>query len=254
MTEKSEEDWIHIEQEFYQRTNFPHCIGAVDGKHIRLRKPVGSGSSFFNYKSYFSIVLMALVDADYNVISIDVGANGASSDSNVFKRTNLYKKLERNGLNIPQPKTLPNDESGKLILYVIVGDEAFALSEHVLRTYSFRNLNISKRIFNYRLTRARRIVKCAFRILSNKFRIFHRPIDVSPNFCDTLVKACCILHNFIRRRDGVQYEDILHECSLETNVAAIGVRSTAKGTDVREYFIKYFPFPAGSIPWQYDKV
>lgn len=108
-----------------------------------------------------------------------------------FLKEQIYiKKLERNGFNIPQPKQLPNDESGKLIPHVIVGDEAFALSEHVLRPYPFRNLNISKRIFNYRLTRTRRMVECGFGILSYKFRIFH-----NLKFCDTLVKACCILHN-----------------------------------------------------------
>ena len=92
MPENKEEDWLKIANLFYQRTNFPHCIGAIDGKHIRICKPNKTGSQFFNYKSYFSIVLMALVDADYNFICVDVGAFGASSDSNVFKQTNLYKK------------------------------------------------------------------------------------------------------------------------------------------------------------------
>jgi hypothetical protein len=96
MAEKNEEDWLSIADEFNHRTDFPNCIRAVDGKHIGMCKPDGSDSEFFNYKSYFSTVLMALVDADYKFIAIEVGAYGSCSDSNIFKQSNLYKRLERN--------------------------------------------------------------------------------------------------------------------------------------------------------------
>jgi hypothetical protein len=50
---------------------------------------------------------------------------------------------------------------------------------------------------NYRLTRARRMVEYVLGILCNKWRIFHRAIDVCPDFCDVIVRTCCILHNFV---------------------------------------------------------
>ena len=253
MPQKTEEDWLQIANLFYERTNFPHCIGAIDGKHIRIRKPDKSGSQFFNYKSYFSIVLMALVDSDYNFISIDVGAYGASSDSNVFKQTNIYQKLQQNQLNIPQPSPLPNDENGKNIPYFIVGDEAFALSDNVLRPFPHRNVAVSKRIFNYRLTRARRMVECSFGILANKWRILHRPLDVTPKFCDVIIKTCCILHNFVRKRDGIQFEDTMYDCNLP-DIVPIGTRGFIKGIAVRDYLTNYFTSPAGSVTWQYDKI
>lgn len=93
MPEKSTEDWITIADQFYQRTNFPNVLGAVDGKHVRIIKPNNSGSSFFNYKKYFSIVLMAWVDADYKFVCVDVGSYGSSSDSSIFKQSNMGRRL-----------------------------------------------------------------------------------------------------------------------------------------------------------------
>lgn len=87
MPEKTE-DWKNIANDFYQRTQFTSCIGAVDGKHIRIKMPAGSGSLFYNYKHFFSILLLAVVDANYCFIAVDVGAVGKSSDSNVFKNSN----------------------------------------------------------------------------------------------------------------------------------------------------------------------
>jgi hypothetical protein len=100
--------------------------------------------------------------------------------------------------------------------FVTVGDEAFALSEHVLRPYSHRNLSTAKHIFNYRLTGASRMVECTFGILCNKWRVFHRAIDLHPDFADIVVKACCVLHNYVRARDGIRFEDTLHEGPLRT--------------------------------------
>src|SRR5215510_16500882 len=112
MPTRDKNDWIRTANEFYQRTNFPNCIRAVDGKHIRIRKPKESGSQFFNYKNVFSTVLMAVTDADYCFISVEVGAYGSSSDSNVFKNSTFAKLLESNKLNIPDSRVLPIDAEG----------------------------------------------------------------------------------------------------------------------------------------------
>ena len=65
-----------------------------------------SGSDYFNYKQLFSVVFMAVVDADYKLIYIDVGCNGRVSDGGVFKNFSVYKALENNDLNIPEPTEL----------------------------------------------------------------------------------------------------------------------------------------------------
>ena len=87
--------------------------------------------------------------------------------------------------------------------------KAFALSQRVIRPYPSRNLDVARRIYNYRLTPARRMVHLA---VCHKWRIVHCAIDVCSNFCDVIVQTCCILHNFVCQTDGFQFQDTLYEC------------------------------------------
>lgn len=127
MKTPSTEDWKNISEKFGKRANFPHCVGAVDGKHVRIIKPWGTGSEYFNYNKFFSIVLMAVVDSDYCFRYIDVGSFGNESDSNILKSTNLGKSLYGKTLNLPQPEPLSNCQQGLSLPYVFVADEAFGL-------------------------------------------------------------------------------------------------------------------------------
>lgn len=70
------EQWKEIANAFEAKWQFPHCVGAIDGKHVNIKPPPGSGSYFYNYKGTHSIVLMVIVNANYEFVYIDVGANG----------------------------------------------------------------------------------------------------------------------------------------------------------------------------------
>ncbi|KAJ8910739.1 hypothetical protein NQ315_010990 [Exocentrus adspersus] len=91
----SKEYWLKISKEFTKRAHFPHCIGAVDGKHVRVFKFRGSGSMNLNYKNYFSIVLMAIAHADYRFVYVDIGAYGKDCDSSVFQQTVFFLNAGR---------------------------------------------------------------------------------------------------------------------------------------------------------------
>lgn len=70
------EEWKKKSEEFLLKWQFPNCIGALDGRHIEIQAPPCSGSEFYNYKKYFSIVLMALCDANYKFTWVDIGQFG----------------------------------------------------------------------------------------------------------------------------------------------------------------------------------
>lgn len=245
MPEPTVDMWLEILETFYLKTDFPNCVGTIDGKHIRCINPRRGGSNFFNYKKYFSVVLMAVADANLRFVAIDVGAYGKEGDSTVFRDSPLGRKLYSATLNLPPPRNFPNT-NGNPQPFVMVGDEAFRLSTHLLRPYPARNLNPTKRVFNYRLSRCRRTVECAFGVLANKWRIFHTPILVQPVFIDDIVKASCVLHNFVRRRDGINFEDTETHPFDDLGDFA-GPRGD--GLTVRDNFANYF-MGVGAVPFQ----
>lgn len=106
-----------------------------------------------------------------------------------------------------------------------------------------------KRIFNYRLSRARRYVESSFGILSNKWQVFHKAINVNVDFAKNIIKTCCILHNFVRSRDGYNLQDALSVQGL------IDARNSNSGSSrapiqIRNTLADYFVSDAGSVPWQ----
>lgn len=161
----------------------------------------------------------------------------------------LLKKLTEDRLNLPEDQTLPGT-NGPAMPYVFVGDEAFPIGNHFLRPFPRSNLNTKKRIFNYRLSSARRLVECAFGILSNKWRIFHTAMTIPPDFAVLVTKAACVLHNFVRRRDGYNFEDTLSH-HLEELPFNTQPRSNNIGRDIRDNFAEYFVSPAGEVSFQY---
>ena len=168
-TPNTADEWKQVARGFEMRWNFPHTLGAVDGKHIRIRKPPGAGTHYFNYKKYYSIILMAMVDAEYKFLYIDVGAIGSESDGGVFAKSELAKLLQEHGMNLPPPDKLPNTpEDSPPAHYFFVGDDAFPLRHYMMKPYPSLALTHDERIFNYRLSRARRTVENAFGILANR--------------------------------------------------------------------------------------
>ena len=152
----------------------------------------------------------------------------------------------------------------------LLQDDAFPLKINLMKPYAYRGLTLERRIFNYRLSRARRISENAFGILSNRFRVFLTPMQLSVENAEKVVLASCALHNFLRESSPVQYtppgsfdsEDLetghIQEGSWRsenpTALAQIRVRGanaySFDAKEVREEFCSYFNSEEGSVSWQ----
>lgn len=247
----SREKWLQIADDMWTMWNFPNCLGALDGKHVVIDAPSNSGSLYFNYKKTFSIVLLALVDANYKFISVDIGSYGKNSDGGILTNSSLGRGLENGTLNIPESSPLP--ETNILAPYVILGDEAFALKTYMMRPYPRSNvLDDEKRIFNYRLSRGRRLVECAFGILSQTFRVYCRRLKADPQNATSIILTTCILHNIIRNTRSIENNPdcSTNEDSNMQNLRRQGGNAVSAAFQTREIFKNFFISAEGSVPWQ----
>ncbi|XP_029675084.1 protein ALP1-like [Formica exsecta] len=252
MPKPTADQWKKIVEEFWDIWNFPNCIGALDGKHVVIQAPANNGSQFFNYKKTFSIVLLALVDAHYRFIAVDIGGYGRNSDGGLFANSKLAKALEKNKLDVPKDNALPNTQN--IMPYVIVGDEAFPLKKYLLRPYPGSQIqgDRSKRIFNYRLSRARRVSENVFGILSQKFQLFNRRLKLKPENADKIILTICILHNYFRDYN-INVQDHAHNQNSDTglqNLPRQGGSAINTAFIVRDAFKEFFITEHGRVEWQ----
>jgi len=212
---------------------------------------------------------MAIANANYEFIMVDIGSNGRVSDAGVFSNTLFYKNFKENKLKIPEPDYLPGISDK--FPYVFVADDAFPLSNNLMKPYPHRNLSKEKRIFNYRLSRARRIIENTFGILASRFRILLKTINLCPEKTTIIVRACCHLHNFLRQHkmetflhDSVDFENILtgyvepgswrnQDEQLGQLQPYQGRNSSVTAKEIRDKFCDYFN-DAGAVHWQDDLI
>ena len=248
--------WKNIASQFYVQWQFPNCVGALDGKHVQIQPPPNCGSLYYNYKQFNSVVLMALVDAGYRFLYVDVGSYGRISDGGVFNGCSLSTALESDMLNIPPDCSLPGSaDSGP---FVIVADDAFPLKRYLMKPFGTKNLSVMQRIYNYRLSRARRVVENAFGIMCKRFRIFEKSIPLSPAKVQNVVMAVCCLHNFLLRdaRSSSQYllDDPDPTCDLKSVSRQGSNRASNDAQLVRDVLCRYFNSDSGAVSWQADVI
>jgi len=211
----------------------------------------------YNYKHYYSIVLQGLADVRYRFITIDVGAYGKQSGGGIFRHSSLYQVLSSNNFNMPNARELPLPDVE--LPFVILGDEAYPLLSCLVRPYPRRQLTQSRRLFNYRLSRGRRVIESAFGILAGKWRIINKPIETSPDMADKIVKCICVLHNTAIGREGVDEASLLElhnqEGSFSTNIDAperqvtrSNNTSNLRARRIRDAFTVYFNTDVGRLP------
>lgn len=207
---------------------------------------------------------------------MDVGAEGSVGDAGIWNRSTLKRKIKSGNIGFPRANVLPNTiESSNRVQYHIIGDSAFQLDNFLMKPYSqvAVSSDINKRIFNYRLSRARRCVENAFGILARRFQVFRAPIRTTVETADVIILATISLHNWLMtdlmRRTTycsiglVDNEDIAegtfqpgafrNDPELKGLISFSkqgGNNSTSTSQDMRNYLCKYFTSCEGSRSWQ----
>lgn len=270
-------EFLQTSQEFMSKWNLPFCLGAIDGKHFRVKCPPNSGSDYYNYKKYYSIILMAITDANYCFSFVDIGHVGSLNDSRIFRECEFGKAILGHNIDVPLPSQLPGSNDDVISEYYFVGDEAFALKSNLMIPYSKAQVHgrseqaIQHKIFNYRLSRARRIVENSFGILAARWRIFNNTIQVQPDTAVNFIQACVCLHNYLMKTKQVGIPrnayggdvDLNGEVTegawrqqLENNPwERVRIRSNRNAgrysLECRDHLCSYLN-GIGSVPWQFQ--
>ncbi|XP_048247699.1 putative nuclease HARBI1 [Haliotis rufescens] len=182
------QDWLQVAERFQGRWQFPPVLGALGGKHIAIQKPSNSGSTYYNYEGFCSIVLIGLVDADYNSDGFRLVMLGLASTA-------------KYGTTVPSTNQYNREPLSFDIPYYIIADDAFAMQSWLMKLFPHRALAHDELVFNYRLSRARRVVENAFGILANRFRCLLRTLQVQVDTASLIVRTCVVLHNYLRERN-----------------------------------------------------
>ncbi len=158
---------------------------------MAIRKPINGGSYYYNYKNFHSVVLMALVDGDYKFTWVEVGANGTSSDAQIFEDCGIKQAIDQHVIGFP---TADDDRD---IPYVCVGDDAFPLRTYTMKPFGRLGLEVPERIYNYRTSQCRRVSENAFGILANRYACLLSVIKFQPKIASDIVLPAICCHNLM---------------------------------------------------------
>ena len=156
------------------------------------------------FRNRKSILLLAICDAHYIFSFVNIWDYGSNNDSGVLENSVVGKAFAHDALCVPDPE--PVEGCDIPLPYFIVGDDIFGLKTWLLRSFPGRSqLSEAQQIFNYRLSRARRVIENAFGILRARWRVFSRPIQASVETAEEITKAAVCLHNYLRQTNSASY-------------------------------------------------
>lgn len=158
---------------------------------------------------------MAVCDAEYKFIAVDVGGRGRESDGGVLKRSNLGQRIFNRSLNLPPPSEI--FPGGPVLPYFCVADEAFPLHENIMRPFPGRStgrMPFNERVFNYRLSRARPVIENVFGIMCSQWRIFRVLLNATEEHIKLIILAVVCLHNYLRKKEENSPEDERNYCPI----------------------------------------
>lgn len=231
----SEKEFESIIQGFRDRWGFPQCGGAIDGTHFGILAPPVSSADYYNRKGFYSVILQGVVDHRLMFWDINVGWPGKVHDARVFANSSLFERGQSHTLF---PRIMERFE-GVDVPVVILGDAAYPLLPWLMKPYpENQQTTPAQTTFNNRLSKARMAVERAFGLLKGRWRCLMKRCDCRIDNINTIISACCVLHNFCQV-NGEEYEDTAAE---EDNVTSEWnpLNSTTKSNATRDALCSYF--------------
>lgn len=219
---------------FATKYQYPLCLGSLDGTHISVTPPMGFETDYFNYKKFYSIIMLAVVDSNLRFTYVNIGAPGRCNDASVYTRSNLADVIKN-----PIYENHFMIVNARKVQAHLIADSAFALHRTLMKPYPIHpDMPRENVIFNYRLSRCRCTVERGFGLLKNRFRLLHKKMVFNVENATNIAKAAAILHNIcINSEDAYEHQwdvpHVLHKkpsCSTNTN----------DGIDVRQAVTQYF--------------
>ncbi|XP_070385468.1 uncharacterized protein [Dermacentor albipictus] len=248
VTEQLEAEWLRMVRrhelekhvrEFFFFTGFPQAIGALDGCHFPISPPKDNAIDYHNYKGWYSVILLALVDHQYRFRYINVGAPGRCHDANVYGRSKLHTPIESGHLDSPVIMI-----EGAAITPLILCDQAFPLTATLLKPFPSASPGTPEAAYNYNLSKTRRIVENAFGRLKARFRFVMKRQECKLPNAKQAIRAACVLHNICETfRDPVdpQWEqDVPAFDELFPQPSRSTTQSSGTGHSVRAALAQYF--------------
>lgn len=240
---RTEEEWLRNSMTFERTTRFPSCLGAACVRHIELRKVSKADTDYLNERRRPSVLLTAVVDSNYEFLIADTCPSGHLSESNPPNRI-----IERNIC----ATTVPGCSSSNQLPYVFIADDSFKLQENFMvpyRAVSEKGGEASK-LFNRQLVKAYQRAAKTLAIMAWRFGVLQTPVNLDARKVQTIVKACCYLHNFFKR-ESFHYIDKNMEAVIKADMAPIvwgpnatvlphGYNCDTDSQFIRDSFAKYF--------------
>ncbi|XP_067139320.1 uncharacterized protein [Centruroides vittatus] len=226
-------------RDFYEIWNFPQCFGSIDGTHIPISPPKKDCIDYYNYKGWYSVVLLAVSDAKYMFTYINVGSPGRNNDAHIFKNSNSLLTCLQNINSLELGERI----GGEVVPPLIIGDSAFPLQPTLMKPFPSKTEDEMEKTFNFRLSRARRVVENAFGRLKARFRRLSKRMDNRIDISKRIIKTCCILHNLCEKRDDPIEKTWLNEInqsdSSSERICVIGINNT-KAISIRNAIARSF--------------
>ncbi|KAI4455228.1 hypothetical protein MML48_1g01257 [Holotrichia oblita] len=186
----------HISNGFAQKGGFGNVIGAIDGCHIRVRKPISDGNDYINRKGYASIILQGVVDHQKRFIDISVGHPGSLHDARVLRKSKLFLTIEEHDICYSN--------------YFLLGDSAYPSLQWLVPPFRDTGLLTNEELlFNTKHSKARVVVEHAFGLLKGRFRRLFHFENLSLVAITNLIATACTLHNLCIIQDDDDGENFI---------------------------------------------